>query len=730
MRNRVITFLMVAVALLVTSQANSTVKERNNKGAMLELNGKMWHGAGQAGTTGFDGFENYWNIAPADQKPNLFMDYYDTWNMNEHWYIEMKQEILKYHRQGYYVVPQIGVNIYYLWHQYIEGTTQDDEIDNLVKGLRHLAIPCFIRVGYEWNNYPGDPWLQPPYTPEQLKKVFEKICGKIKAANLEMATVWNIGLSGGLANDKNMMQYWPGKEYMDWMGYNAFASDICNGEHACALAMIRYADSLGLPVMIGEASPNRVNSPNGFSNWNDFFGPYIKMLGEQPSIKQMCYINWDWEAQDMIGGNGLFPWGDSRLQNPGSVKDQWFAELKKLNILSACSEKETRSYFGYNDSEAPDKVTIRRDGKFLVWNDVKDKGTAGLAHYTIYKDGNLWDYTIDPKFPVKDLYNGKTANIQVTAMDRAGNESSKSNTLNVKLDKAYELIWDGGFDYPATSVAVDWKWMGTMDAGAKTPPDDIYIDTTGKITGKGSCWFPNKQELVGGNYNWWRSLPKDNPQDWKVQLFQCFQVQKGEKYTITFKAVADEARTIKVYFMDHHIEPDHTFIPSNGTADPKWESNGEWQYYNSWSAEIGTEVKSFKFEATAPETECARLSFMFGKVEPTQMWIDDVSVLAGDPSDAISHHVYDFNSNYLDLAVLHGKTQRSAKISYNIPQKSHVNISVYNSKGALVNKITNELKNKGNYTHTWNTSHLSSGVYFVKIKACNRVGVSEVVITR
>ncbi len=715
------------VSFCITILLGVIAEGRNSEGATLELKGKIWHGAGQAGVTGFDGFENYWNTAPVGQKPNVFMDYYDTWNMNERWSMELKQELLRYHRAGYYVVPQIGINIFYLWRQYLDGS-QDDELENFIEGLKYLAMPCFLRVGYEWNNYPRDRWLQPPYKPEELKKVFEIICSKIKESGLEMACVWNLSLSGNLANDRNMMEYWPGTEYMDWMGFNAFTGDIMTGTHPLVPRMCTIADSLGIPVMIGEASPNTMNGPNNHADWEGFGQYNFYMIDNNPQIKQMCYINWAWGTQDMVGGNGLFPWGDSRLQNPGSMKDKWFGALKDEKYLHATDEKTTRSYFNFVDTIAPTKVTIQRDDKHIVWEETEEKGGAGLAHYTIYKDGKLWDYIIDPKYPIRDLYNGTRAHIEVTAMDRAGNESLKSNRLEVELDKSYELIWDGGFNYPATSVAVDWRWMGTMDGGAKPPPDDIYIDTTGKITGKYSCWLPDFK--VGENNHYWKFQIKNNPQDWKVQLFQCFQVQKDERYTIRFKAVAKEPRVVTVCFMDHHVEPDHTFIPSNGSADPKWESNGEWQYYNTWDAEVGTEVKSFKFEATAPETECARLSIMFGKLKPTEMWFDDVSVAAGDPNIAIHTSRYQSTVNHFNLRGIVNSGNNLLTVKYSLPQRGKVSLLLFDAAGKQVNQSFNTHDVIGSHSENMDIHSLSSGVYYLKLNANNKSAIKNIVIVR
>ena len=601
---------------LVSTGLHAQMQDRVENGAALELKGKIWSGAGQAGTTGFDGFENYWNLAPADQKPNIFMDYYDTWNMNERWSIELKRELLKFHRQGYYVLPQFGINVYYLWQEYLAGT-QNDELDNLVKGLKYLGMPAFIRIGYEFNNFPGDPWLT-AYTPEQFAEVYRIIADKIRESGIEVALVWDCGLSG----KQNIMDYYPGDEYVDWMGFNTF-SDIAGGQHSTAVAMMNEATERNIPVLIGEASPMIVNQVT-YDKWG-WYETYFSMIEDQPTLKQMTYINWDWDVQDMVGGNGMFPWGDSRLQMPGSVKDQFFSRIDNDKYFFATSEKETRALFFYNDKQAPAQVTgLRRSGDKLVWNKVTDNGESGLAHYTIYKDGKMWDYIIGEEYPIQDLYYGYDADIQVLAMDRAGNASPLSAALTVNLDNRYELLWDGEFDYPSTSVAVDWKWMGTQDGDAKSGPDDIIIDNSGKLSGQNSCILPDYQMQDNMN-NWWRYKPKEYPKDWKVQLFQAFQVQEGEEYTITFQIMAEEERSFKLYFMDHHVDPFHTHFPAG--QDPNFDT--EWQFYEIWDVTAGPEPKTYTFKAVAPVTETARLSFMMGNTEPTTMWIDAVSVSCG-----------------------------------------------------------------------------------------------------
>ncbi len=724
----------IVLLLLGSNLLHSSEKAlvRKNFGAMLELKDKVWVGAGQAGMTGFDGFENYWNTAPEGQKPNILSDYYDTWHMNKRWSLELKEELMKFHRQGYYVIPQIGINIFYLWQAYLDGS-QDDELDNMIEGFKFLGIPVFLRIGYEFNNMPQN--IEPKYTGEQFQEIFRVFTKKIREADLEIATVWNVSLSGLIQSDK-IEQYYPGDEWVDWISFNAFTSDLCNGEHYLTIKVCEMADSGQKPVLIGEASQNwplnTVNNLDG--NYSDFCTPYFAMMKRRTNIKQTIYINWDWDIQDMIGGNGLFPWGDSRLQTAGEgYRSNFFKDISDPIYFHAASEAETRKNLIITqvtgDREAPSKViNLRREGELLKWDPVTEKGGSKFAHYTIYKDGKLWDYIIDPEYEIKYLSWGYSVDVTVTAMDRAGNESEVSAALRVGRNPGVEKIWDGEFDYPATSAAVDWRWMGSMDQDAKGPPDEITIDTTGKLSGKNSCFLHDYRLSGSSPENHWKKKPY-NPQDWKIQLFQCFQVIKGGMYKISFKAVAEEARIIKLYFMDNHIKPDHTHLPSNGTVDPTWEDGKEWEYYKIWDVEIGTEAQDYVFEAVAPATETARLSFMMGNCEPTNMWLDKISVWESGVNPIINSNLKN-NFNNMNLKVYSNSNRNMAKISYQIPKKSNVSINLFNNAGRLINSLVNTKQSQGNHTFHLNTDRLSSGVYYVTLNACGCVNVKHMMILR
>jgi hypothetical protein len=67
----------------------------------------------------------------------------------------------------------------------------------------------------------------------------------------------------------------------------------------------------------------------------------------------------------------------------------------------------------------------------------------------------------------------------------------------------------------------------------------------------------------------------------------------------------------------------------------------------------------------------------------------------------------------------------STRIDYIIFQSDFVNISVFNVNGQLIDVLVNEHKNTGNYTVIWETSVVSSGIYFYRIKTGNGIAVKK-----
>ena len=93
-------------------------------------------------------------------------------------------------------------------------------------------------------------------------------------------------------------------------------------------------------------------------------------------------------------------------------------------------------------------------------------------------------------------------------------------------------------------------------------------------------------------------------------------------------------------------------------------------------------------------------------------------------NDGASKELNTIEVNYNNIPSAFGLNQNypnpfnpSTKISFQVAEKSNVNVSVYDILGNKVTTLVNETKTPGQYEISFDASHLSSGVYFYKMQA-------------
>ena len=69
-------------------------------------------------------------------------------------------------------------------------------------------------------------------------------------------------------------------------------------------------------------------------------------------------------------------------------------------------------------------------------------------------------------------------------------------------------------------------------------------------------------------------------------------------------------------------------------------------------------------------------------------------------------------------------------ISYQIAETGHVIVSIYNMNGQLIDQLVNQEMIPGSYSVTWNTSHVSSGLYFYKLAAGNQTITKKMLLLK
>ncbi len=105
--------------------------------------------------------------------------------------------------------------------------------------------------------------------------------------------------------------------------------------------------------------------------------------------------------------------------------------------------------------------------------------------------------------------------------------------------------------------------------------------------------------------------------------------------------------------------------------------------------------------------------------ELNKTYVDDQSISDNSASNKLtlySNYPNPFNS--------------TTTISYYLPNKSWVNLSVYNILGQLIESLVNEYQDQGYYKVTWYADDYSSGLYLCKISVGNLIEVKKCLLIK
>ena len=85
---------------------------------------------------------------------------------------------------------------------------------------------------------------------------------------------------------------------------------------------------------------------------------------------------------------------------------------------------------------------------------------------------------------------------------------------------------------------------------------------------------------------------------------------------------------------------------------------------------------------------------------------------------------YNLNQNYPN------PFNPTTTISYSIPENEYVTLSIYDALGKEVAVLDNGFRTAGNYSHTFDASALSSGMYFYTIRSGNFVQTKKMLLMK
>jgi hypothetical protein len=543
---------------------------RKNYHARLELQDKVYHGAGQD----ISGFRNYYTLMNEGKKPLIYIYYTGLKWVEANCLLELKGQLEYYETNfGNYIIPQIGLSMtvdgspQYHYEQDVAAGLYDKQIDILCDEIEGLGHPVLVRIGYEFNGF----WNG--YLSNTYKLAYQRITDAFRARNLEAATIWCVGLPGS-----SYMEFYPGDSYVDWWGIDLFAVSDFNHD---AELFVSNADAHGKPVIIGESTPKSIGVLDGESDWNAWFVPYFSFIQTGRTVKAFCYINWNWANYPQWSD-----WGDARLEQNSTVAGHYKNRVNSVLFQHGTTEKGLRKAFGINDETPPSAATgliavLSNNNQVLLRWDAASDG-QGILRYEVYNNSNKIRNTTRTNYSDCALKAGDSASYSIKAVDIGGNKSGFSTPASLTIPNTIEKAFNGEFD-----LGKDYWGFSTFEGGS-----GIFTnDSTSKLNGV------NSAKII---------ITNSTGINWHIQLSQPFASHAGMRYIVTFKIASLFPSFIDVFLQQRH--------------DP-------YSYILAQTLAVSATPQTFVFtNSSASQEDNMGLSFMMGNCSTNTIWIDSVSL--------------------------------------------------------------------------------------------------------
>lgn len=290
------------------------------------------------------------------------------------------------------VMIAIGLYIVDDLENIIEGE-RNDNIRLLGEWIQNADRPVFLRIGYEFEG----PWNH--YNPELYQEAFRVIVDQLREMGVDnFVIVWQS--SGYEEVVEHLMQWYPGDNYVDWLGYSYFSQK----PEETGEGILHIARTKQKPVIIAEATPRGYDLlvQDGDMIWEKWFLPFFEhVYSNNDVVKAVAYINVRWKDQPMWKNQG---WGDSRIQANDVIRRFWMDELEKGfwihrslnpeykpfifpdNYIELIMEAGTSDIDTENVWEAEEGLT---SGNARKYPDPQASGDAGMAYIMLPGD-SFW----------------------------------------------------------------------------------------------------------------------------------------------------------------------------------------------------------------------------------------------------------------------------------------------------------------------------------------------------
>lgn len=321
--------------------------------------------------------------------------------------------------------------------------SDNDYINSLTALLtNNKDIPIFLRIGAEVNVWTNKA------DPQQFIEAFRKIASAAKKVGGNIATVWSVMHTSEWSTNFN--DYYPGDEYVDWVGISAYAnkyflaknwpaSESHNpivykaGDAADSVLMIRdivnlYGDRK--PIMLAECGSAYYTKGEINEYSTDWAVTSLKRMYSMipivyPQVKLIAYFNKN--MPDELNYYDLNGCSELNAAYSEITKSPWF-------IQNSAASKAEKAY-----KHITDEISATGSIELYAYPHVYGDDLPTVNYYI---DGN-WVGAVSalPYNKTIDISSYSSGSHKLTAEVSSGGEyiTSKDYTLNVSADPAAEL---------------------------------------------------------------------------------------------------------------------------------------------------------------------------------------------------------------------------------------------------------------------------------------------------
>lgn len=214
-------------------------------------------------------------------------------------------------------IIQIGLYMRYMLREVVKGGL-DQNIIQLGQWVKNSKKEVYLRVGYEFDNPENG------YDPQEYVQAYRYIVEKLRSMDISnIHFVWH-----SIAwRDKDWpvtdpFKWYPGDQYVDWVGISFFDSQRDEERNA----MAELARKIKKPLMIAESSPFKKYTQEEKLSWIKKLFEYIK----NNDVKLLSYINVNWDELPMFKKE---KWGDSRLERDRDLIKAWLREVEQFHKI-------------------------------------------------------------------------------------------------------------------------------------------------------------------------------------------------------------------------------------------------------------------------------------------------------------------------------------------------------------------------------------------------------------